>query len=405
MTVAVGEERYLVAVMSSPSRIDATRRRPVERFVDHGAPLAFRELLTDALPAQTRYVVFDLDRTIHFGRNIGELLGWELCAYQTYGPDTLARMEEQRGTSRFLFDFAQPRVLARYLYQGARRWARPGLHYLVWGKMAARREPLRRLSYRRFGTEPVSVVQRGPQQTLISHMQEATSEELSTLSRRLLARHTPDQVIEREDIAHIRELFPGVQIILASASPVEVVQAAAEMLGMDGFTGSTPDHINSGAAKVEHLRERYPEMFAPGVVSVGFTDTGYGEDHVWAEHFHTVVDVNSDTPFPPLVTAASPLRALHSARVLTRTEKARRAAGEADYVDPRRLALPPSGSPRDVDAQGIRLELADIFAQLDALRALLETEPRRAAYQLSRLLENARRRLTLPPALAQVRFA
>jgi len=86
--------------MSSPVS-EACLRRPVERFVDHGEPLAFSELHVRVLPTDTRFVVFDLDRTIHLGRNIGELLGWELCAYQTYGPDTLARMEERRGASRF----------------------------------------------------------------------------------------------------------------------------------------------------------------------------------------------------------------------------------------------------------------------------------------------------------------
>ncbi len=397
MTVALLGPRYLIRVMLSSLQTEVPGlRRPVERFVDHGAPLMFSELLERVLPVDARFVVFDLDRTIHLGRNIGELLGWELCAYQTYGAATLARMEERRGAGRFLLDFSQPRALARYLFRGARRWARPGLHYLIWGKIASRREPLRRLSYRRFGTEPVSVVQRVPQRTLIAHMQEATSEELRVLARRLLTRHTPDQVIERADIDLIRQRCPGVKIVLASASPVEVVAEASEMLGMDDFTGSTPEHINSGPAKVEQLRRRFPEMFADGAVSVGFTDTGYGEDHVWAEHFHTLVDVNSDSPFPPLVTQGSPLRALHSARVLTRREKARRTQGTHDYVDPRRQSLPAAGSPRDVDAQGIRLELGDLLTQLDGLRQLLETEPRRAAYQLARLLESARRRLTLP---------
>ena len=35
--------------------------------------------------------------------------------------------------------------------------------------------------------------------------------------------------------------------------------------------------------------------------------SGYGEDHCWVEAFTHVVDVNSRTPFPPLVPATRPL--------------------------------------------------------------------------------------------------
>ena len=52
-------------------------------------PIAFRALCERAIPPETRLVVLDLDRTLHLGRNMGELLGWEISAYRGYGPSYL----------------------------------------------------------------------------------------------------------------------------------------------------------------------------------------------------------------------------------------------------------------------------------------------------------------------------
>ena len=68
--------------------------------------------------------------------------------------------------------------------------------------------------------------------------------------------------------------------------------------------------INSSYTKIEGLLARYPDLCDPGVITVGMTDTGYGEDHCWAEFFTHVVDVNSDTPFGP----SSPSRPSASSR-------------------------------------------------------------------------------------------
>jgi hypothetical protein len=72
---------------------------------------------------------------------------------------------------------------------------------------------------------------------------------------------------------------------------------------------------------------------------VGITDTGYGEDHCWAQHLAQVVDVNSTAPFPPIVESGSPLRSVHSAALLTRAERASRDAGQL-RLDPRRRRVP-----------------------------------------------------------------
>ena len=59
----------------------ARRTRVAERLVIHGAPVDFRELCRRTVPANTRYLVLDLDRTLHLGRNMGELLGFEVAAW------------------------------------------------------------------------------------------------------------------------------------------------------------------------------------------------------------------------------------------------------------------------------------------------------------------------------------
>ena len=141
------------------------------------------------------------------------------------------------------------------------------------------------------------------------------------------------------------------KIIISSASPQPILEAAKEALGVDDviYSGTqaaegylnTPyrfskwfgvgrprkvsppseEFINASHAKIDGLLERYPDIFAPGVVSIGITDTGYGEDHCWSSHFTRVVDVNSRTPFAPIVAAASPLQEVHSAAILTQEER------------------------------------------------------------------------------------
>jgi hypothetical protein len=60
---------------AEPSSIDpgAPRIRAVEHLVLHREPISFRELCQRAVPEETRYLILDLDRTVHLGRNMGEL--------------------------------------------------------------------------------------------------------------------------------------------------------------------------------------------------------------------------------------------------------------------------------------------------------------------------------------------
>jgi hypothetical protein len=365
--------------------------RVVDRFVDHGAPLSFRELCARVLEEEHDYLILDLDKTTHLGRNLGELLEWELCAHEVYGDSVTGRPIRRWFGGRVLVDWTQPTKAARYLESGARRWAPAGMHYLVWGKLAARIPRLRRLAYNRFGSEPTSAVQRRPQMVALNHLATASEALLHELARRVWARHARDQVITRQDLDWIRARSPGIEIILSSASPKAMLDVAVEELGADRATYSTAERINSGRAKIEQLREICPRVFDPGVKVLGITDTSYGEDHCWTEHFACVVDINSPTPFAPIVPQASPTRAVHSAVVLTREEQRRRSSGDAGYLDTRRKGRAPTERV-ELDREALHSLLGDLLAEINRLAARMPSLPRQweVAHALTQLTETSR---------------
>ena len=365
--------------------------RVVDRFVDHGPPLSFLELCARVVDEGYDYLVLDLDKTTHLGRNLGELLAWELCAYEAYGESVTERTAQRWFGGRVLVDWSQPIKMTRYLASGARRWALAGTHYLVWGKMASRIPWLRRLAYRRFGPNPTTAVQRRPQRVALAHLATADESLLLELARRVWRRQAPDQVVSREDLDWVRARYPGIEVILCSASPKSMLDVAVEELGADRASYSTRERINSGKAKIEQLRKICPRAFDPGVNVLAITDTSYGEDHCWSEHFACVVDINSPTPFAPIVTQASPTRAVHSATVLTREEQRRRNDGDAEYLDPRRKD---GGSAEKVELDGaaLRGRLGDLLTKINRLAArgqslLQEWE---LAHELSQLAASSR---------------
>jgi len=361
------------------------RTRLVDSIWIAREPVAFRELCERAVPPDTRLLVLDLDRTLHLGRNMGELLGWEISAHRGYGPAYLAELEPRRGAGRFCIAPRRPLGLLRYLLAASRVWVPPGLFYLVWCKLAARLGLLRRRSYLRFGPEPVQAVQRIPQQVLFREMASLPDATVRELAARVWARHRADQTVEREDLEWLRARSPGLRVALSSASPREVAEIAGKELGVDEVIGSTADRINGGRAKLAELRARFPELARPGAVTVGVSDTGYGEDHSWTEAFTRVVDVNSSSPFPPIVAAASPLRAIFSAPLLTRAEKDARARGEPG-LDPRRRRRAAAG-PAAIELRAPELErlLAPVRAVAERLAAELEARADRVAGALDRV--------------------
>jgi hypothetical protein len=208
------------------------------------------------------------------------------------------------------------------------------------------------------------------------------------LATRVWARHAPDQTVEREDLAWLRRRCPAARIVLSSASPREMAEVAARELGFDEVIASTPGRINGGRAKLAELRARCPELNTPGAVTVGISDTGYGEDHCWTEAFTRVADVNSGSPFPPIVPAKSPLRAIFSAQVLTRAEKEARARGSLTF-DPRRGRVTPGA--RAFEPGELEALLAAVRAATDSLGESAGASASEFAYRRARLHERARR--------------
>lgn len=407
--------------MASPSRglpprrfgaaaVDGRYARVVDELTLHGAPVDFRELCRRAFPAGARYLVLDLDRTIHLGRNIGELVGWEYCSRAAYGNGHGGDPGEDRSAGRFFLDARRPLASARYLALGARLWAYPGLFYFFWAKVAAKLPAQRRHAFWRFGPEPIQEIQEVPQTTLLQQLASLPLESVHELVRAVWRRQAPDMVITREDLSWLRERCPGLTIILSSASPAVVLETAAAELGVDAFFGTEVEQhdgrlsapllrglpvllapgrphrlsppsqyrLNVSYDKIRHLLERFPGLFDPGVTSVGISDNGYGEDGAFAEYFTHVIDVNSKTPFPPIVGASSPCREVHSAAVLTQGELAHRSAGEPAWVDPRRAA-PPEGSPRTFSRQELEPLLREALEQVERAAGRLNEAERAVA--------------------------
>lgn len=372
----------LITSTSSPNRL-------VDRLVHHGEVASFRELCTHVLTPKTRYLVLDLDRTIHLGRDLGQDLGWELCAYQGYGREHFGRIEARQKSGKFLLDWDHPRKTARYLARSLKIWAYPGAYYGLWGKAAARIGWLRRRGFRHFVADPIRAAQRVPQVTLLQHLQTASEDELRELARRIWHRHEPDQVIDREDLAWVRARWPQIEVVLSSASPKATVQVAGEALGVDHIHYSTLDHINSGEAKIKRLQELCSRVGAPDVEIVGISDTSRGEDHCWAQYFTRVVDINSPTPFPAIVASDSPLLEVHSATLLTKHERERRAAGHPGYLDARREELAPAQTKLELSRQDLERRLGWLLRRINALASAPGQITGDIAYRLAVLQETS----------------
>ncbi len=398
--------------MSPDRSLQGTSGR-LTRFVDRmsilGHPVSFRELCERTIPSRTRYIVFDLDRTLHLGRNMGELLGWEICAHLSYGPSYLDELEAGRTGGRIYLERSRLLGSLRYTLLALRHWGPPGLFYLLWGKLAAYAAPLKRRSYRRFGPEPVRAIQRIPQHALLHRIASLPQATVRELAARVWNRYRPDQTVEREDIAWLRQHCPGVRIIISSASPQPTLEIGAEDLGVDDIVySSLEEHegrlsapcdlgrfsrpeavphrisppskqrINAGRGKLDELFARYPELRDPAVGSVGISDTSYGEDHCWAEAFTQLIDVNSSTPFPPIVAEGAPVRSIVSAALLTRKEKQAHAAGDPTYLDPRRKPAT-RGPGRELVRAELEALLASVHEVVEKLAHELGTRTRHLA--------------------------
>ncbi|HNS98579.1 MAG TPA: hypothetical protein PLJ27_06540 [Polyangiaceae bacterium] len=339
--------------------------RWVDTFVIHQGLIGFRALCERVVPTDTRYLVLDLDRTLHWDKNIGELLGWELCAHAAYGMAGLEQAEAERKSNRFVFDHKHPWRSVHYVARGARLWAYPGLSYGLAIKLGMRSKAVRPWLFRMLGQDPVEVIHGIVRNALMHHLSEIPLDTARTLARRVWHRQAADQILDKQDLLWLRERCPHIRIIVSSASPKPVLDVAAEELGVDeiyytsveehdGYLSAphaldrwfmlwrTPKricppsqaHTNAGERKMLRLLDVHPDFLDPGVVTVGMTDTSYREDHSWANYFKILVDLHSPTPFVPIVSGSSPLMEIHSAHVMTQAEKQDGSCRRRNHVGP-----------------------------------------------------------------------
>ncbi len=316
------------------------RFRLVDRYVVHDGCLPLVETIDRIVPEDAHYVVFDLDRTVHLEVTIGERIGWEIMV----DPDL---RDSDAEAERPFFEWGRPLRSLERLTRGSRYWGLPGLLYAGTVRLGDRWEPWHRLLMRRLGPGYVERVQGLLRGVLMDSQAGYAPQQLEAFAERAWRRWQSRLVVDREVLAAVRRHCPRLRaILLSSASTRPTVEHAAAKLGADGYVSSAVDLYpsadgevfsapvglpawvrrrrpryfsrpgavlhNASLNKVSLLRMRYPEVFAPGVVSVGVSDNNYGEDKGWPEHFSHVVALNSRHPFSPFVTTASPCRSIAS---------------------------------------------------------------------------------------------
>jgi hypothetical protein len=331
------------AVDTSAPESRETRYRPVPLYKVHGGAGPLSERISEVLPENVDYVIFDLDRTVHIGVTIGEQLGWELIADSDLSRGTA------HGSPPPIFSWGAPMATAVCLGRGLRVWAIPGLVYASTVKLGDRWDSWGRYLCTRLGPGYVARTQAFVRSILMSNLAGYSRDQLDVFAERAWRRWLARLVVTRDVIDEIRRVRPGIKgIILSSASTSPTVAHAARALGVDGFVASDldvrredeaeiyaapvelspwfrrrrkrPDYYsrpgavthNAAENKVRLLRMAHPEVFSPQAVTLGITDNNYGEDKTWAEHLHHVIALNSRHPFSPFVSTNSPCESVQT---------------------------------------------------------------------------------------------
>ena len=325
--------------------------KAVDKYVIYGNPLDFKELCSYLLKPDTKYLVLDLDGTFHKGLNPGVMLGFDLCAYQAYGLDYLETMDDKNRLGSIVLNWKDQAAQSRYAKNGAKRWLLPSVLYYSLARVGWKASPVRKTIRQSLGPHAMDRMLALMRLSLMHQMAGVPSEDVHKLVRSLWKRHGDRQVIEPDDVHWLRRAYPGLTIIVSSASPRALLQVvheqfpvhdifATEIETINGKTSSPhwmhplfgnrqPGRIapppslrqNAYYNKIKFLYLKYPDFLDPDVHTVGITDTKHGEDYPWSEYFKCVADINSPDPFSPMVSTASPLREIHSAKIRTRRDK------------------------------------------------------------------------------------
>lgn len=309
--------------------------RLVERYRVIGQARPLIERVPDIVPRDTRFVVLDLDRTVHLGVTIGELLGWEILT------DPGLRRPRDAGPPVPFFTLRRPLDSAVNLARGLRDWGLAGLMYAGTVRLGNRWPRWDGLLARQLGADYVDVVQSLMRGVLMAQASSFSEGELSIFAERAWRRTLDRLVIDRAVVERIREHCPDLEaVILSSASTAPTVAHAARQLGVDSWVASSSERHdedgrslyaapaslprwlvrgprgtlsrpgalfhNSSTGKVRLLHMHHPELFAAGSVTVGISDNNFGEDRLWPDYFTHAVALNSRHPFSPFVGRRSP---------------------------------------------------------------------------------------------------
>ncbi|RMD82304.1 MAG: hypothetical protein D6815_09560 [Candidatus Dadabacteria bacterium] len=320
--------------------IVSSRYRLVDRYAVYDVLRPLGETIDLVIPADAEYVVFDLDRTVHLGVTIGERIGWEIVL------DPELKLSEDQALEPF-FSWRRPLASLARLERGVRYWGLAGLLYAATVRLGDRFDLWHRFLLRQLGPGYVERVQELLRAVLMVSQADYTPEQLARFAARAWQRWRSRLVVDASVIERVRRRCPRLKaILLSSASTRPTVEQAAAELGVDGFVSSAVDVCrqgdrelfsgpvgvprwlrpkrpaffsrpgavfhNAAVNKVSLLRMKYPEVFAPGTVSVGISDNNYGEDRTWSDYFTEVVALNSRHPFSPFVAAGSPCRSISS---------------------------------------------------------------------------------------------
>lgn len=373
------------------------RFRPVESYVVRGGCEPLVDRISELVPEDAEYVVFDLDRTVHFGITIGEQLGWEALAS---APDAPADAPLDA-----FFAWRRPLRSGRNFVLGLRRWGLAGAIYATTVRLGDRSEKWQRLLAHRLGAHYVDRVQTMLRHVLMTNIAGFTREQVDRHVERAWRRWEKRLVVTREAVRELRRCRPRLRaVLLSSASTSPTVAHAAAELEADGYVASEVDLVsaesgevysapagvpawfrrglpaylsrpggvvhNAAGNKVSLLRERFPEVFAPDVSAVGITDNNYGEDRTWSEHFAYVVSLNSRHPFSPFVSASSPCRTIQALDSVPAA--AGRGAARYEWLG--------TLNERSLDARGILEEFGGHdLGMLESLRADLRVARTRVA--------------------------
>lgn len=316
-----------------------SRFRLVDRYTVYGGVRPLADRVAGLIPPEADYVVLDLDRTVHLGVTLGEVLGWEMLS----DPDC-KRPDDGRAPEPF-FAARRPVGSTINFVRGLRDWGLAGLIYAGTVRLGDRWAAWDHLLARHLGSDYVDDVQAVLRSVLMARASSYTTEQLDAFADRAWRRTLDRLVIDRDVVSGIRRHCPGLKaVILSSASTAPTVAHAAAMLGVDGFVSSgvdvyereglrlyaspavlsrwfmlrRPEQLsrpgavfhNSSIGKVRLLHMHYPEVFADGVVSVGVSDNNFGEDRMWPDYFTHAVALNSKHPFSPFVGVRSPCRSI-----------------------------------------------------------------------------------------------